>query len=145
MIASMATLVVGVLIGYLGQRSRFCIISGVRDYFLLRDSYRIKGLLGLIIGGVIGYTAFKLMGGDVPNFPIGIDIEPVGNLIASVIGGLGLGFYSVLAEGCPFRQHVMAAEGRKSAMFYLLGFYIGIVYFQTVTVKWLELLFTITS
>ncbi len=145
MIPAVATLVVGVLIGYLGQRSRFCTISGIRDYFLLRDSLRLKGLLGLIIGGVIGYTAFRFIGGDIPNFPIGLDIASTGYLIATVIGGLGMGFWSVLAEGCPFRQHVMAAEGRRSAMFYLLGFYIGIAYFFTLTVKWLELLLRIAS
>lgn len=145
MIPAVATLVVGVLIGYLGQRSRFCTISGVRDFFLLRDSVRLKGLLGLIIGGVIGYTAFRFIGGDIPNFPIGLDIASTGYLIATVIGGLGMGFWSVLAEGCPFRQHVMAAEGRRSAMFYLLGFYIGIAYFFTLTVKWLELLLRIAS
>lgn len=145
MIPAVATLVVGVLIGYLGQKSRFCTISGVRDFFLLRDSLRLKGLLGLIIGGVIGYTAFRFIGGDIPNFPIGLDIASTGYLIATVIGGLGMGFWSVLAEGCPFRQHVMAAEGRRSAMFYLLGFYIGIAYFFTLTVKWLELLLRIAS
>ncbi len=63
-----ATLVVGVVIGYMGQRSRFCTISGVRDYILLRDSFRLKGPLGLIIGGVLGYTAFRFMGGIYPIF-----------------------------------------------------------------------------
>lgn len=140
-----ATLVVGVVIGYMGQRSRFCTISGVRDYILLRDSFRLKGLLGLIIGGVIGYTSFKLMGGDIPDFPIGMDIESAGFVIASVIGGVGLGFWSIFAEGCPFRQHVMAAEGRKSALFYLLGFYIGIAFFYLITIKWLELLLIATG
>jgi uncharacterized membrane protein YedE/YeeE len=145
MIASLATLVVGVLIGYLGQRSNFCTVSGVRDFFLVKNTYRLRGLIGIIIGGVIGYTAFKLMGGDVPNFPSGMDIPSTGALIASIIGGLGLGFWSVLSEGCPFRQHVMAAEGREGAMFYLLGFYLGIIYFFMFTVKWLELLLQIMS
>ena len=140
-----ATLVVGLLIGYMGQRSRFCTISGVRDYILLRDSFRLKGLIGLIIGGVIGYTSFKLMGGDIPDFPIGMDIESTGFVIASVIGGIGLGFWSIFAEGCPFRQHVMAAEGRKSALFYLLGFYIGIAFFYLITIKWLELLLIVSG
>jgi len=145
MIASVVTLVVGVLIGYLGQRSTFCTISGVRDFFLLKNTYRLKGLLGIIAGGVIGYTAFKLMGGDVPSFPLGIDVPSAGVLIASIIGGLGIGFWSVFAEGCPFRQHIMAAEGKEGAMFYLFGFYTGIVYFFIVTIKWLEMLLQVTS
>lgn len=141
MIPMTATLIIGVVIGYLGQRSRFCIVSGIRDAFLLRNFYRIEGLLGLIIGGVLGFTAFKFMGGNLLGFPLfQIDISQY--LIAIVIGGIGIGFFSVLAEGCPFRQHVMAAEGRESAMLYLAGFYIGIVYFVVVTRKWLELMLT---
>lgn len=140
-----ATLIVGILIGYLGQSSKFCIVSGIRDSYLLRNFYRIKGLLGLIIGAALGFTIFKLIGGDVPGFPAQIKIESIGYLIATIIGGVGMGFYSVLAEGCPFRQHVMAAEGRESAVFYLIGFYIGIVYFNLFTVKFLELLIAVAG
>ena len=143
MIPAIATLVVGLLIGYMGQRSTFCTISGIRDLILRRNSYRFRGLLGIIIGGAIGFTVFKFIGGDVPSFPIGMDIISPGILIATIIGGLGLGYWSVMAEGCPFRQHVMAAEGRVGAMFYLLGFYVGIAYFFLVTVKWLELLISV--
>ncbi len=143
-----ATLVVGILIGYLGQRSRFCIVSGIRDSYLLRNFYRIRGLLGLIVGAVLGFTVFKLIGGSIPDFPAPIQIGSAGYsgyLIATILGGLGMGFFSVLAEGCPFRQHVMAAEGRHSAVLYLLGFYLGIVYFFLVTIKFLELLIAVTS
>src|SRR3989338_1017727 len=133
MIPAIATLVIGLLIGYMGQRSTFCTISGIRDLVLRRNSYRFRGLIGIIIGGAIGFTVFKFIGGsieflgttvadNIPNFPLGMDIVSPGLLIATIIGGLGLGFWSVMAEGCPFRQHVMAGEGRVGAMFYLLGF-----------------------
>jgi len=134
----MVTLAVGVAIGFLGQRSRFCIVSGVRDLFLLKDSSRIMGLFGLLIGAALGFVTFKALNGDIPNFPMMAVLDSTGYLIASILGGLGLGFFSVLAEGCPFRQHVMAAEGRQSALIYLLGFYIGIIYFYLVTVNFLE-------
>jgi uncharacterized membrane protein YedE/YeeE len=140
--AAIVTLIVGLIIGYLGQRTQFCTISGIRDFILVKNTYRLRGLLGIILGGAIGYTIFKLMGGNVPNFPLGLDIPSLGLLVATVVGGLGLGFWSVMSEGCPFRQHVMAAEGRMGSMFYLLGFYVGIIYFFTITVKWLNLLVT---
>jgi uncharacterized membrane protein YedE/YeeE len=145
MIPSLATLGIGLLIGYLGQRSRFCTISGIRDYIMLKDSFRFKGLVGLIIGGTIGFFVFHLAGGAINNYPLGGDIISSGILIATVIGGIGLGFFSVFAEGCPFRQHVMAAEGKQSAWLYLAGFYVGIIYFNIVTVKWLELLLGVTG
>lgn len=154
MIPAIATLVVGLLIGYMGQRSTFCTISGIRDLFLRRNTYRFRGLVGIIIGGAIGFTLFRFVGGNIqflgvtvadniPSFPLGMDIVSPGILIATIVGGLGLGFWSVMAEGCPYRQHVMAGEGRVGAMFYLAGFYVGIAYFFLVTVKWLDLLLSI--
>ena len=141
-IATATTLFIGFIIGYLGQRSRFCIVSGIRDSIMIRNFHRIKGLLGLVIGAVVGFVLFKFIGGDVPNFPMPIQSESAGYWIASIAGGLGIGFFSVLAEGCPFRQHVMAGQGRHSAIFYLMGFYIGIVYFYLVTFRLLTLLIT---
>jgi len=35
-----------------------------------------------------------------------------------------------LQGGCPFRQHIMAAEGSLSAIFYLFGFLFGAVLFH---------------
>jgi uncharacterized membrane protein YedE/YeeE len=145
MIPSLATLAIGILIGYLGQRSRFCTVSGVRDFIMLKDSYRFKGVVGLILGAAGGFAIFHFAGGAIDNYPLGMDIVSTGILIATVAGGIGLGFFSVFAEGCPFRQHVMAAEGKRSAWLYLAGFYAGIVYFNIVTVKWLELLLSATG
>lgn len=145
MTAMFATLVLGIVIGYLGQRTKFCTISGIRDFVMLKDSFRFKGLIGIIAGGLVGYTFFWLIGGDIPNFPIGMDITSAGILIAGIVGSVGMGFFSVFAEGCPFRQHVMAAEGKSSALLYLLGFYLGIVYFNIVTIQWLELLLRATG
>ena len=146
MIALIATLVVGVLIGYMGQRTRFCTISGIRDFFMIKDSLRLKGLFGIIIGGAIGYTLFWLIGGDIPDFPLGLEgFNSTGLVIAAIVGSMGMGFFSVFAEGCPFRQHVMVGEGRQGAMYYMIGFYLGIIYFNLVTIKWLELFFGFTG
>ena len=138
MIPLIITIFVGIVIGYLGQRSRFCVVSGIRDYYLLKNTDRLKGFFGVIIGATLGFIVFQFIGGDVPDFPIGMDIKTTGYLIATIIGGVGMGFYSILAEGCPFRQHVIAAQGRESAIFYLVGFYIGIAYFYLVTINYLE-------
>lgn len=140
-----ATLAIGILIGYLGQRSRFCGVGGFRDYFLSRDTYLLKGYLGLLVGAAIGFAVFKLMGGAVYNFPLGVDLGTTTFLVMMAVGGVGMGFFSVLAGGDPFRQHVLAAEGRASALFYLAGFYIGIVYFFLVTFEILELITALTT
>lgn len=141
-VAAAVTLVIGLLIGFLGQKVRLCFIGGMRDLFLVRDTHQIKGLLGLIVGAAISYAIFSVIGGNVPSFPwfLSKGITPITgdplttiaslpHVILAVAGGLGLGLFSVLAGGCPFRQHVMAAEGNKSAIAYIIGFYIAAVIF----------------
>jgi len=66
----------------------------------------------------------------VPGDPISFSPKVVAHLLLAIIGGFGLGFLGVLAGGCPFRQHVMAAEGSISAMAYLLGFVSGALIFH---------------
>lgn len=66
----------------------------------------------------------------VPGDPISWSPSALAHLILAIAGGLGVGFLSVLAGGCPFRQHVMAAEGSRSAMAYLLGFALGAIAFH---------------
>ena len=131
--AAVATLILGFVIGFLGQRSRLCFISGYRDFVLMRDNNLLRGVLGALIGAVLGYTIFSFLGGFVPLFPILFQSPRTSMLtmwIAAVVGGLGVGFFGGLAGACPFRMHVLAAEGKRTSFYYLGGFYVGIVFFN---------------
>ncbi|MBR6332106.1 MAG: YeeE/YedE family protein [Dehalococcoidales bacterium] len=149
---SIITLVVGMILGYLGQRSRFCTISGVRDFYLMRDSYRLKGFLGIIIGGIIGFGAVNIFNGKLQDFlhpgsfeimPIladGFNVEPLILVPVSLLGAFVMAYFSVMAEGCPFRQHVIAGEGRLSGILYLLGLVSGVLFFDIVLVPILQVI-----
>lgn len=134
---SLITLVVGFIVGYVAQRSGFCSIGGWRDLVLMRDTYLLKGIGGFLLGGVIGYTILSLTGGIyfASQFPwfyfkqwtmIPGSVVTYKNLSAgwaiAALGGVGMGFFSVLAGGCPLRNAVLASEGNKSSWWYLLGF-----------------------
>lgn len=137
------TIIIGIILGYMGQRSRFCTISGIRDFYLVRDTYRLKGLIGIVVGAVLGFTIFGLLGGDFPGFPVlsrGFDIEPLSLLLLVFVGGFGMAFFSTMAEGCPFRQHVIAGEGRLSGILYLGGLVAGVVFFDIVIIPYLQLI-----
>ena len=143
MIPAAATLILGFVIGYLGQRSRLCFISGYRDFFLTRNTLLLKGIFGTILGAVGGYILFSLLGGSVPGFPLLLNTPMMSSKatwLIAIIGGLGVGFVGVLAGGCPFRMHVLAAEGRKTYWYYLLGFYVGLVFYNLVTAHVLDLI-----
>ena len=136
MISMFATLTLGFIIGFLGQRSRLCFISGYRDYVLMRDTELLKSVLGALVGAVGGYILFSFMGGFVPLFPLLFQSPRSSMLImwtAAIVGGLGVGFFGGLAGACPFRMHVLAAEGKRTSLYYLGGFYVGIVFFNLLT------------
>ncbi len=142
MITSVATLVLGFVIGYLGQRSRLCFISGYRDYVLSRDTLLLKGILGTILGALGGFILFSFLGGSVPGFPMLLNTPMMSfksAWVIAIVGGLGVGFVGVLSGGCPFRMHVLASEGKTTYWYYLLGFYVGLVFFNLVTVQYLNM------
>jgi uncharacterized membrane protein YedE/YeeE len=141
-IAAIATLVLGFAIGYLGQRSRLCFVAGYRDFFLTRDALLLRGVLGTFVGAAGGFTLFGWLGGIVPGFPQLGNTPLMGDSAAwttAILGGLGVGFLGGLAGGCPFRMHVLAAEGRRTYWFYLAGFYVGLVFYNLVTRYYVEL------
>lgn len=127
MTAAIATLVIGVIIGYLGQRSRMCFVGGIRDFVLVRDTYLLRGLIAF---GLTAWLAFPLVA-----FLIGMRLEPFDvwdavTVIVTIVGGFGVGYFSTLANGCPFRQHVLAAQGVRSSISYLAGFFAGALIFH---------------
>jgi uncharacterized protein len=127
MTAAVATLVIGVLLGYLGQRSRMCFVGGIRDFILVRDTYLLKGLIAF---GLTAWVAFSLAGlvGVVGRGPSGV--SDAVTVALTIAGGIGVGYFSVLANGCPLRQHVLAAQGVASSIGYLAGFFVGAVVFH---------------
>ena len=136
MTAAIATLILGFVIGFLGQRSRLCFVSGYRDYLLMRDWQQLRGVFGTFFSAILGYTIFRFLDGFVPLFPLLLQ-SPRTSMptmwIAAIAGGLGVGFFAGLAGACPFRMHVMAAEGKRTSLYYLAGFYVGIVFFNIIT------------
>jgi len=57
-------------------------------------------------------------------------ISDVLTISLTIVGGAGVGFFSTLANGCPLRQHVLAAQGVKSSIGFLAGFFAGAVIFH---------------
>jgi uncharacterized membrane protein YedE/YeeE len=141
MIASIATLVLGFVIGYLGQRSRLCFVSGYRDFMLTHDTTLLKGVGGAFLGALGGYILFSLLGSGVIGFPMVLQttILTRSAIIITIVSALGVGIVGALSGGCPYRMHVLAAEGKKTYWVYLLGFYGGLVCYDLVTVHFMDM------
>jgi hypothetical protein len=121
-LAAIASLIVGITIGFVGQRSRMCFIAGIRDYVIVRDTFLLKGLVSFAVVAWIAFPLSGLIGGEF----VGEFGRPViETALLAIAGGFGVGYFSVLANGCPFRQHVLAGQGSTSSMVYLTGFLAG--------------------
>lgn len=144
------TLMLGLLIGYLAQRSGYCSIGGFRDYFLFRHTRILSGFLTLIVASFFGYLLFWFLTpaamehffwaatsnpwSPVPGAPSGL--VPAAYLIFAVIPGFFVGFICVLLGGCPIRQTVMASEGSYKAGFFFLGMCVGSIIFAAFVSGW---------
>ncbi len=113
-------LAAGLAIGFLAQRSRFCTIGGLRDVMLLHDTYRLNGILALLVAAFVTNLAFG-------QFNPGFDKQPIAHTDTFWnIGGMLLaGLAFTLAGGCPGRQLVLASEGDTDAGLFWLGMLVG--------------------
>ncbi len=120
----------GLVIGFLAQRSRFCMVAPMRDFILTRRWAVWSGVASLAVVS-FGLYSLAIHWGWVarPFTPFSA------RLVCLIVAASGLlGIVSVWAEGCPTRQHVLAAQGNGNARFYLLGFYVGIVIYLALVV-----------
>ena len=141
MVVGIASLVFGLVLGYVGQRSRLCYIAGYRDFATTKDTWLLRGMLGTLLGAVVGFWLFSNLGGNIPGWPMLLEtpgMELKSTWLFAIVGGAGLGFFATLSGGCPYRCHVMAMEGKKTWWFYMGGFWVGLLYFDVVTVPFLE-------
>lgn len=137
MTAAVATLLIGLVIGYMAQRSRMCFIGGIRDFILVRDWYLLKGLIAFGLAAWVAFPLAALAGGAFTGSPSSFAAADAITIALTVAGGFGVGYFSTLANGCPLRQHVLAAQGVKSSIAYLGGFFIGAVLFHLWIAPWL--------
>ena len=132
MSVSIVSLFVGLIVGYLGQRSRMCTIGGLRDYVLVRDTELLKGVIALLVASWVAFGLLRpIASSDAGRGLIAAGTTPSGLLavIAILVGALLLGYVTTLSGACPLRQHVLAGQGRIGAWSFLAGFYLmAIVY-----------------
>lgn len=114
------SLLVGLAIGFLAQRSRFCTMGSFRDLILFRQIHLFSGLLAF---AVVAFLANLMLG----QFHPGFVNQPVAHTMSLWnFGGMVLaGLAFALAGGCPGRQLFMAGEGDGDAAIFVLGMIVG--------------------
>jgi len=111
---------IGLLIGFLAQRSRFCTVGAIRDTILLRDSYLLKGVVALVVAAVITNLALGQFNPGFADQPVAHTNE-LWNFGGMVLAGLAF----TLAGGCPGRQFFLTGEGDGDAVVFVTGMLVG--------------------
>lgn len=113
-------LFIGLLVGFLAQRSRFCTMGSLRDWILFGQTHLLGGFIALLIVA----TITNLIIGQ---FNSGFSGQPVAhtlhfwNFAGMVLAGLAF----ALAGGCPGRQCFMSGEGDTDAGIFVIGMIVG--------------------
>lgn len=111
---------VGLLVGFLAQRSRMCFVGAWRDIFLIRDGYLISAVVACFLGALV----FNLILGQ---FHLGFVDQPVAhdNHLWNFLGMVLVGLAATLLGGCPLRQLILSGEGDTDAAVTFLGLFAG--------------------
>ena len=114
------SLLAGLIVGIVAERTRLCMAGGIRDIFLIKDFTLITGFAAIFVFTLVG----NLLTG---NFHLGFSDQPVShsahlwNFLGMVLVGLG----SVMLGGCPLRQLILAGEGSGDSAAAVLGMLMG--------------------
>lgn len=121
---------VGLLIGFLAQRTRFCTVGGIRDAVLMRDFHLLSGVIAFAVAAFVANLVF---GQFHPGYALGTSAEgkvipqPAAHSVHWLnFAGMALaGLSFTLAGGCPGRQVFLSGEGDGDAAIFVLGMLTG--------------------
>ena len=118
--AVILSLCAGLVVGVLAQRTRLCMVGGMRDLVLFKETRLLWGFIAILVAALITNL---VMGG----FKLGMLEQPVAHTdgLWNALGMLLVGFACVLLGGCPLRQLVMSGEGNADSAVTVLGLMVG--------------------
>ncbi|MDD6315471.1 MAG: YedE family putative selenium transporter [Clostridia bacterium] len=116
----MIALLAGLVVGALAQKTRLCMVGGIRDAFLFKDFYLLYGFVAIIAAALVGNL---LLG----KFTLGFAEQPVAHSDAlwNFLGMALTGLASALLGGCPLRQLILAGSGNADSTVTVLGMVVG--------------------
>ena len=116
----LVSLIVGLVVGFFAQRSRFCTMGAIRDLVLFRQTHLLGGFIALIVAAFITNIVVGQFHPGFANQPVAHTLH-VWNFAGMALAGLAFCF----AGGCPGRQLFMAGEGDGDAAVFVLGMIVG--------------------
>lgn len=120
------SLIAGLIVGALAQRTRLCMIGGIRDFILFRESKLLIGFVTIFASALICNLILNATGAGI-FFNIGFEGQPIAHTDAlwNALGMILAGLACTLLGGCPMRQLVLSGEGNTDSVITVLGLMAG--------------------
>ena len=119
-------LVVGLVVGFLAQRTRMCFVGAWRDIFLVKDCYLLSGVLAFFIAALVtNYVTGNFAADGIYHW--GFTDQPIAHNdhLWNFLGMSLLGLAATLMGGCPLRNLILSGEGNSDAAVTVLGYIAG--------------------
>ena len=114
-------IIAGLVVGTLAQRSRFCMVGGIRDAVMFKEFGLISAFAMVILTVFVGNLILKKFTGfSFENQPVAHH-DGLWNFLGMTVVGWGC----VLLGGCPLRQLILAGEGNSDSAITVLGMIAG--------------------
>lgn len=120
------SLIAGLVVGALAQRTRLCMIGGIRDLILFRETKLIFGFIAIFVGALVMNLIFTGTT-DMVLFKTGFEAQPVAHTdgLWNFLGMALVGFAGALLGGCPLRQLILSGEGNTDSAMTVIGLLVG--------------------
>ncbi len=114
------SLIAGLAVGALAQKTRLCTVGGIRDAILFKENTLLLGFIAIIVFTLAGNLVLG-------KFNLGFAEQPVAHTdgLWNFLGMALVGWGSVLLSGCPLRQLILAGEGNADSAVTALGMIVG--------------------
>ena len=120
------SLIAGIIVGALAQRTRFCMVGGIRDMILFRENRLLLGFVAVLVSALVMNLIFSATTGT-SYFNLGFENQPIAHSdgLWNFLGLYLTGFACVLLGGCPLRQLILSGEGNTDSAVTILGLFVG--------------------
>ena len=114
------SLAAGLIVGAIAQRTRLCMVGGIRDFVLFRETRLLLAFVAIFAAALVCNATFG-------NFHPGFAGQPIAHTdgLWNALGMMLAGFGCVLLGGCPLRQLVLSGEGNADSAVTVVGLLVG--------------------
>lgn len=120
------SLIAGAIVGILAQITRLCMVGGIRDIILFKETKLILGFAAILASALCCNLLLTAVT-EGSYFTLAMAGQPIAHTdgLWNALGMYLVGFGCVMLGGCPLRQLVLTGEGNADSAVTIIGLMVG--------------------